>query len=374
MRGLAIRSCLCRIDNCNSDNYVKAYVAFYVLICALRWNVGTDSMVYAKFFSLGATENLKENGELLFWGVTQASSSMGLHFTLGLALCAFLQFFAITKALEGCRYVLITLPLVMFGSRYFLDLNNAVRQMIVASMFVYASRFIVDKKPWRYAAFILLGSTIHQSCYMLIPFYFISGRLALANKRVLMLSIFTCCFFAGQTPAFQSFVGYGESLAHMSGYDIYADRVGAMLRQGKTAESLSFGPMMLSYLMTAYFLIWFGPWLKKQYADKIPYFHLWYNLAFFYACAYFLICNISHIFIRPVMYFELFQMVMVAMLLYALWSKRSKYHQVCFLTFLCVLWTNTFWDVKKAYNLPRESSTYKVFFLHMDEVKRFTTR
>ncbi len=372
MKGMAQRSCLYYGAEKRWDAYLISFVAIYVLICAMRWNVGGDAISYARLFSFGEEE--AHNSEVLFHALVQTSSGMGVHFTFGFALCAFFQIFPVTAALKEYRYVLIMLPLALFGSRYFLDFNNGVRQMIVASMFVYSSRYIVDKKPWHYAAFILLGSTIHQSCYMLIPFYFIPNRLALANSRGMMLSIFTFCFLAGQTPAFQSFVGYAESLAHLSGYDGYADRVGAMLRQGQTEEALAFGPMMLSYLLTAYVLIWFGPWLKKQYAGRIPYFDLWYNLAFFYAGAYFLICNISHIFIRPVMYFELFQMVMVAMLLYALWSKRSKYHQVCFLTFLCVLWTNTFWDVKKAYDRPRESTTYKVFFLHMDEVKRFTTR
>ena len=99
------------------------------------------------------------------------------------------------------------MPFVLFGSRYFLDLNNGVRQMIVASMFIYASRFIVDKKPWHYAVFILLGATIHQSVYMLIPFYFIANKVIVADKRKLMLLVFTICFMAGQTPAFQSFMG-----------------------------------------------------------------------------------------------------------------------------------------------------------------------
>ena len=350
------------------DKYLTWYVAFFTIICAIRWNVGADAISYAYMFENGDYRKLDDiNGEILFYGLTKLSSQLGIPFVFGMGLCAFLQIYPITKALQEYKYILIVLPFVLFGSRYFLDLNNGVRQMIVASMFIYASRFIVDKKPWHYAAFILLGSTIHQSVYMLIPFYFIPNKIIIADKRKLMLLIFTFCFIVGQAPAFQNFMGYAENLAKLFGYDGYAERVSQFLSQGKTNESLAFGPMMLSYLLTAYFTIWFGPYLKEHYEDKIPYFNLWYNLSFFYACAYFLVCNVSHIFIRPVQNFELFQMVIVSLLLYEFRYSEFR-NQLLYVSLLIVLWANISWDMTKSSGLRNESSTYKVFFMHLDQV------
>lgn len=350
------------------NKYLKWYVVFFTIICAIRWNVGADAISYAYMFENGDYRKREDiNGEILFYGLTKLSSLLGLPFVIGMGLCAFLQIYPITKALQEYKYVLVVLPFVLFGSRYFLDLNNGVRQMIVASMFIYASRFIVDKKAWHYAIFIVLGAMIHQSAYMLIPFYFIPNKVIIADKRKLMLLVFTICFIMGQSPAFQGAITYAEDLAKLFGYEGYTERVGLFLSQGKTDESLAFGPMMLSYLLTAYFTIWFGPYLKEHYEDKIPYFNLWYNLSFFYACAYFLVCNVSHIFIRPVQNFELFQMVIVSLLLYEFRYSEFR-NQLLYVSLLIVLWVNISWDVTKSSGLRNESSTYKVFFMHLDQV------
>lgn len=350
------------------NKYLKGYVAFFTIICAIRWNVGADAISYAYMFENGDYRKLDDiNGEILFYGLTKLSSLLGLPFVIGMGLCAFLQIYPITKALQEYKYVLVVLPFVLFGSRYFLDLNNGVRQMIVASMFIYASRFIVYKKAWHYAIFIGLGAMIHQSAYMLIPFYFIPNKVIIADKRKLMLLVFTICFIMGQSPAFQGAITYAEDLAKLFGYEGYTERVGLFLSQGKTDESLAFGPMMLSYLLTAYFTIWFGPYLKEHYEDKIPYFNLWYNLSFFYACAYFLVCNVSHIFIRPVQNFELFQMVIVSLLLYEFRYSEFR-NQLLYVSLLIVLWANISWDMTKSSGLRNESSTYKVFFMHLDQV------
>lgn len=352
------------------NKYLKGYVAFFTIICAIRWNVGADAISYAYMFENGDYRKLDDiNGEILFYGLTKLSSLLGLPFVIGMGLCAFLQIYPITKALQEYKYVLVVLPFVLFGSRYFLDLNNGVRQMIVASMFIYASRFIVDKKAWHYAIFIVLGAMIHQSAYMLIPFYFIPNKVIIADKRKLMLLVFTICFIMGQSPAFQGAITYAEDLAKLFDYEGYTERVGLFLSQGKTDESLAFGPMMLSYLLTAYFTIWFGPYLKEHYEDKIPYFNLWYNLSFFYACAYFLVCNISHIFIRPVQHFELFQMIIVSLLLYEFRYSEFR-NQLLYVSLLVILWVNTSWDVTKSSGLRKECSTYKVFFMHLDQVNR----
>ena len=350
------------------NKYLKWYVVFFTIICAIRWNVGADAISYAYMFENGDYRKLDDiNGEILFYGLTKLSSQLGIPFVFGMGLCAFLQIYPITKALQKYKYILIVLPFVLFGSRYFLDLNNGVRQMIVASMFIYASRFIVYKKAWHYAIFIVLGAMIHQSAYMLIPFYFIPNKVIIADKRKLMLLVFTICFIMGQSPAFQGAITYAEDLAKLFGYEGYTERVGLFLSQGKTDESLAFGPMMLSYLLTAYFTIWFGPYLKEHYEDKIPYFNLWYNLSFFYACAYFLVCNVSHIFIRPVQNFELFQMVIVSLLLYEFRYSEFR-NQLLYVSLLIVLWANISWDMTKSSGLRNESSTYKVFFMHLDQV------
>jgi hypothetical protein len=120
------------------------------------------------------------------------------------------------------------------------------------------------------------------------------------------------------------------------------------------------------------FIVWYGPELKQRYSEKVPYFPLWYNLAYFYACAYFLVCNISHLFIRPVMYFSLFQMVMAAMLLHYLWTEYKTYgvRQLATVLFCIIIATSTSWDVIKASTSGSnwDTTTYKTVFFNQDKL------
>lgn len=373
---LAKRSCTLNPSGKNWDTYLIGFIGFYTIICAIRWNVGVDSVTYAYEFKYGSIRTADIiNGEYLFVGLQNLSSKLHLHFSVGLGLCAFLQIFFLTKALKEYKYILIALPIALFGSRYFLDMNNGIRQMIVASIFVYASRYIVEKNIWRYIIWIVIASTIHHSSLMLLPFYLLPNKLNMANKRVMMLIIFAACFIAGQTPSFQNIINVAEDLSSLFGYERHTDFVRNVLEEGQTSEALSFGPVMLSFLLTSVFIIWFGPQLNKKYGQTIPYFNLWYNLSFFYSCAYFLVCNISHLFIRPVQYFELFQLIIISILLYDFRFSQIR-NKVLYAILIIILWISTSWNIIKA-DISRsdwESSTYKVFFMHQDQIDTFFER
>lgn len=350
------------------DTYFVGFILFYTVICAIRWNVGTDSISYAYLFTTPEDRN-DINGEFLFSCFRNISANLHLHYAIGLGICAFVQIFFLAKALNEYKFILITLPIVLFGSRYFLDLNNGIRQMIVASIFVYASRYIVERKLLSYVFLIILASMIHHSALILLPFYLLPKNFCIADKRILMLIIFLMCFFAGLMPSYQNIIGYATALSDIIGYDDYTERIGILLSEGRTEEALNFGPMMLSYLLSSIFTIWFGPQLKNRYENTIPYFNIWYILNYIFACAYFLVCNISHIFIRPIQYFELFQLIILSLLLYDFGYGKFK-KQILYVILVVILWINISWDVTKASMSANqwESTTYKTFFMHQDQI------
>lgn len=62
-------------------------------------------------------------------------------------------------------------------------------------------------------------------------------------------------------------------------------------------------------------------------------------------------------------------MIIVSLLLYEF--KYSEFrNQLLYVSLMIILWTNISWDVTKSYGLKRESTTYKVFFLHLNQVNR----
>lgn len=355
------------------DKYLWRFILFFTIIGGIRWNVGSDCVSYAMTFNHLEIE--PSNKEILWKTIIKLIRGLDLHWMFGLALYAFIQIFFITSTIKSYRELLIFLPFVFFGGRYWMDTMGAVRQMTVACGFLWASRFIFERKPLYYTAFIIVGSMIHQSALILVPFYFLPNKMQLENKRWLLIIVFLTCVIIGKTSAFQGIAGYVQIIAHAANYDDKINSLTELLTSGQTDEALSFGPMMLTYLLIPIFIIWYGPLLKEEYSDKIPYFSLWYNLAYIYACGYFLVCNIGHYFIRPMMYFSLFQMVMATMVLHYLWTrfKEEGSNQLACYFFCFVIFTNTAWDVYKASISGRilETSTYKISFFHNDQKKWF---
>lgn len=354
------------------DKYLIWFVVFFTIIGGIRWNVGSDSISYAAIFN-HADLDFEENREILWKLLVYSFQSLNLHWTFGLAFCAFIQIYFITKTTMPYRCLLVFLPFVLFGGRYWIDCMGAVRQMIVACGFLWASRFIYEKKLLKYILFIAVGAMVHQSAVILLPFYFMPNNLMVTDKRLLLIGIFLACVVIGQAPAFQGIADYVQIIAGASNYDAKIDSLTELLTSGETDESLSFGPMMLSYLLIPICIIWYGSELEEEYCEKIPYFNLWFNFAYLYACGYFLVCNIGHYFIRPVMYFCLFQMVIAAGLLRFLWCDYVNIgrRQIATLFFCVTIAVNTGWDIYKASGKTFESSTYKIFLFHKYQRKWF---
>ena len=351
------------------DRYLVWFVVFFTVIGGIRWNVGVDSLSYAYIFTHGY-DDVNER-EILWRRISNFIYNNGIHWTIGLAFCAFIQIYFIVKSIQPYRWLLVFIPFVMFGGRYWLDCMNAVRQMMVACAFLWASRFILEKKILPYAVFVAVASMIHGSAMMLLPFFLLPDKIKIYKRKWILLGILLACVLIGQTPAYQQFAGYVQDATASFNYDRYSNTITDRLMAGKSSEALNFGPMMHSYLLIPAFIIWFGEELHERFGRIMPLFNLWFNLAYFYACAYFLVCNISHLFIRPLMYFSLFQMMMAAMLLYYLYEQKIRYglRRTVFAAFCVIMLTNTTWDVIKSSGQPFDITTYKIFIFHISPQK-----
>lgn len=345
------------------DKNLWRFWLFFALICGIRWNVGSDSVGYMMDFDEGKIreDSVEHLWDFLVLGV----HSLHLHYTIGMAITGFVQIYFATKLASRYRYILIFLPIVLFGSSQFLDWCNAVRQMMAASLFVYSTQFILQKKLLPYILCIFAASQIHHSAQMLYLMYVFAyvrpDKISISDKKTITISIFIACFVAGTTPQFQRFVGLFSFLVQSLGtYDYVGNLVQSIIVEGETSAR-NFGPMQLSYFLTALAPIWFGPELKKEYKEKIPYFDLWWFLSFVYACGYFLVCNVDFMFIRPFLYVYPFQLLIVSLLLFYLYSNHKNNQ---FKLFTITIWISICFNIFKNMGNPIESVTYKLCFFH----------
>lgn len=350
------------------DRNLLYFIAFYTVLAMFRCNVGVDNLSYARVFQDGL---ITSDREYIWTWFVQATKF--LNWTIPMGICAFIQIFFIVKATMKWRWLLIFIPFVLFGGRYFLDMNAAVRQMTVAAVFLWSLRFVYERKPLPFFAIVVLGSFVHQSAVLMAPVYFLPRHFHCENRRMLLLGILIACLIIGQSPFFTNFLNTFTTILDFAEYDRYENIATNLLERESMEDSLSFGPMMITYLLIPVFQIWFGPTLRHEYSGKVRMFDIWYNLSLAYAFLFFLLCNINQLFIRPIMYFSLPQMVMAALMLrtFILQFKDHKRNGLAMVAFCTVIATNTIWQVIKAQNVPFESSTYKLIFFHPEILKHF---
>lgn len=350
-----------------ADRCLWYYILFFAIVCALRGRTGVDTLSYINVFKHGFFDGdtSKINGEWLFYYLCEFISKQHIHFVFGLGVCGFVQIFFITKGILPYRQILCYFPVVLFGGTLFLDMSNAVRQMMAAAIFFYSIKFIVDKKMIIYGVFIFVASLLHHSALMLLPLYFIPNGFNISSRRNLLLIIYLTCFFIGLTPQFQNFMSLVENMSNSVGYENYIDDVSRILNTSYTDEARAFGPMQLSYFICGLSIIWYGPQLGERYSKTITTFNLWYLFAVAYGCFYFLVCNVSHLMIRPIMYFLIFQSVILALLIQDLFtqSETDTAKRQTAWGLIAIIWVNITWNIIKHMNSPVESVTYKLFFL-----------
>lgn len=357
------------------DVYLIQFILFYTFISAIKWKVGADSIGYAKDFVtgiMGADAEGAEYKELISQFIVHSVHNLGLHFTVGVGIYSFLEIFFITKMLSKYKYVLIYVPIVLFGSRYYANEMNGMRQMIVASAFVYFSKYIFERKVLRYFSSILISTMVHQSSLILFPLYFLPRKITeIADKRYLLLAIFTTCLVIGRTPQFHMLTQYGETIGVVLGYQNYGVILAEKAEGDSSAEAKNIGPVLLSFIFIAFANIWYGKRLKKRYEKIIPYFNMWYFFSFLWGCTYFLFSNTDVIFTRPWSYFCLFEMIIFSLLLYDLstniiFNSKKRLIAICF---IIAAWIGTSYSIIKAENDPKNDwITYKFYFMHQDEV------
>lgn len=345
------------------DHNLWMFWLFFALICGIRWNVGNDSVGYMIDFNEG---RIRENSVEHLWDLLVLGiHGLHLHYTIGMAITGFVQIYFVTKLTSKYRYILLFLPIVLFGTNHFLDWCNAVRQMMAASIFVFSTQFILKRKILPYMLCIFAASQIHHSAQMLYVMYLFAyirpDKISISGRRVLTIGIFITCFVLGMTPQFQSFIGLFTLIIQSVGdYDHVESFVQQTLGENNLTER-AFGPIQLSFFLTNLAPIWFGPELKRKFKETIPYYELWWFFSFIYSCGYFLVCNVNFMFIRPFLYLYPFQLLIVSLLLYHFYSKKNI---IMLCSLIGIIWVSVAWNIMKNIGNPIESVTYKLFLFH----------
>lgn len=334
---------------------------FFGFIAGARYNVGVDYLTY-----LSEYQNLQLNGrtsratfEPGFILISKVFALNGVHFFYYFAFWGILQLFFVYYALKDRLFLLPYVALSIMLGPFFLTWMNGIRQCVAICAFVYITKYIVDRKFLKYAIWIILLSFIHNSALILLPIYFIFfKKYAFQNNLILLICLFICIIL-GATPTWIGLAANIDNILSLLGYDYYAENISSIAEEAQ--RNVAWGPSRISILLIDIFIIWFYPQLSTYYkTDK--YLSVYFFLFLIGAYCSNLFMNTSHIFLRPIGYFTIFNLPLIAYLL-CYFKNTNKF--VLFMSLSVIVFSYIYFIIFKSVYLPTEYSErnlYRFFF------------
>lgn len=334
-------------------------ILIFAALAGMRYDVGVDHLAYLRFYKelclYGHTS--RETFEPLFLLIGKLFASLEAHYSFYFAFLAALQIGFVYYALRDSKEILPYVVLYILLGPYFLDWMNGIRQNIVCCLFIWLVRYIADRRILLYAAFVLIAAFVHRSAIMLLPIYVIAFLPDITRLRKINILILLLCVVLGSSPVWMRSLQFIEHLLAFAGYDIYAERATEMI-SGDSFRITAWGPGRISIFLVSIILIWYLPDMARKYTDD-KLFSLYAMLFLIGVWMYNLFVNTSHIFLRPVMYFLVFRLVMFG---YCMRFFRAQRKRVCSLVLGSIALIYVYYVCYKAVVLNQRFVLYKFFF------------
>lgn len=159
----------------------------FIVVSVFRYEVGIDwNVVYAPYFYYikhGIAQFSEDGFNLIYRTLYHFTDDPWYLFAVVGLLTNVLFFAAIYKQSDD---VFLSVLLYFTMSYYFQSLNQ-IRQMLAMAIFVYALRYVRERKFIRYCLLILLACTIHRSSVIYFPIYFLYGWKSTVKRSLLLM-------------------------------------------------------------------------------------------------------------------------------------------------------------------------------------------
>lgn len=302
----------------------------FAFFFGVRYDVGIDHLSYLYHYqTLIRVERL----EPVFLWITRFLREHNVHYTVYFALLSFLQFFFIVYSLKDERYLLPFLVISLFMGQFFYHWMNGIRQDIAACIYVYAVKFIDERKPWKFMFLTLLAVGFHKASILLFPTYFLlyKGK-DWTFGRVLQMSLL---WFVGylaviKIDVLSLFFPIINQFSQLLEYNAYSEEV--LQRFG---DKTTTGPGLFVFLFLDTLIVWNSGKLKAYYNSKK--FIIYYNLYYWGMLSQLFLVN-NMVLARPVRFFRCFKLLMIAYFLnYLFRHPKPQSNTALFIVSLCLL-------------------------------------
>src|SRR5690625_103223 len=313
-------------DNFNKPlpNYtyiIPSFVAVF-FVSAFRGDFMTDyvnyrnrfnSLLSIDFFDLFKYEHNIEFGYVLLNGFIQLFTDNSLYLfvitTIIILVCFYHQF-----SKYSTKIWLSLLMFITVGSYY--ASFNITRQIMVAAILFAGSKFLYERKLFKYILVVIVAFMFHKSALIMIPFYFI------LNFRINFRNLFL--FFATSTILVFFFDGFLDIVQNFV-YDNYTED-----SYGMTGQSVANVVLPVSFLIFSLFNI------KKLDTNNSMH-RIWINAVFFYALFNVLALQVEMV-ERIGRYFAPYALLLIPYLFSKMKNKHLRFIYMMVLIFMLVLY------------------------------------
>lgn len=344
-----------------SEN-ILAFLLF-AAIYGMRYHVGVDNEMYINCYEALLQNNriLRDSFEPGYNFVSDVFAVGGFHYSFFIGFWGLLQIGLLYYSQRKNQYLLPYIALFIVLGPIWLTWANIMRQCVVECVFILSIELILNRKLWAYVGVILLGTLIHKSAIILLPFYFILRKPLIPQKRWILIGILLACTAVGMTPSFMHLMKNVEVVLAYLSYDDYVNNFQQILEDAD--NSRAWGPARAGTFILYLITIWEYPRLSKKFLFSQR-FDIYFMCFFYGRCLYELFANTSQIFLRPITYFMDFYVVVVPICLYFL---KKENRQLLFMIMSILAYTYTIYWVLKAFQGgglgEKAPEVYKFFFL-----------
>lgn len=314
--------------------YAYIIIGIFTLVIGLRYNVGDDYISYKGFFS---NPRLFPNMEYGYTYINKFFHFMEFHYSTIFLLVACLEIYFFVRAFQNFRMILPWGFFFLFTTLELFIWDNALRQSVAFCIFLYAIRFVHEKRLIPFAILMVIAGAFHKTAYPLAIFY-VALQIKIKDDRWLQYIIYFATFAAGALLKGFIFANLG-TLATIFGMGGSAENMEYLQTLDWSNSKNSLGVATLMWMMIDVSSIWLYPKLKKNYGYTG--FEMYYKL---YFIGIILQNCIGGTYLDRVnMYFLPFRIVVYSFFMYEFSKKRDVIYRVpivmfCTLTFALCMW------------------------------------
>lgn len=302
----------------NKNNYTFfdwIVLIIMILVCGLRYNVGSDYLIYYDmFYYLSRHQTVELIPKYIIVLFNQYHYSFYTFIFFIAALTLFIFYLSFKKNSKQPAFSLI----LFISLGYYAMCFNGIRQMLAAAICLYATKYIREKKFIKYSLLIVIASLCHTTALIMLPFYFFN-KINLSKKRLLQLFfLFSLSFLI-----YDSFFEFVTS--NITQYSIYK------IKNDLTFWSPGIGTYINSLLNM--FVIFLCVLKKEEIENDNPsnriYLHIVLISTIFYS-----LCFVNALFIRIAYYFSIYLIFLIPSLIKCCINKNNKTKNY---TLICIL-------------------------------------